>query len=139
MDKRRLIIIAFFLVLIFTSCGQTESIDPETIGNVEQGHILFEDPSRGRCTSCHTQDGSDVPTGPSLVGIANIAGKRIPGLSAVEYLEQSILDPSAYIVEGYQDRMKAYRIVVPEEVDYMFADMLTEKDLNNLVAYLLTQ
>ena len=63
----------------------------------------------------------------------------MPGLSAVEYLEQSILEPSAFLADGYQDRMKVFRIVVAEDEDCMFADMLTEEEKNNLVAFMLTQ
>jgi hypothetical protein len=49
-------------------------------------------------------------------------------LSAEEYLRESIVDPAAYIVEGYPDGMpKAYKI------------LLSEEDIDNLVAFLLTQ
>jgi hypothetical protein len=52
----------------------------------------------------------------------------VPGFSAVEYLDQSILEPSAFLSEGNQDRMKVFRIVVAEDEDYMFADMITEEE-----------
>lgn len=134
-----LVISIFFLVAGLTACSASTAIDPETIGDPEKGRELFENPTRGRCSQCHTLDGTDVPTAPSLQGISKRASDRVPGLSAIEYLDQSILDPSAYLVDGYQDRMKHFRIVVPEEVDYMFADMLTEDEKNNLIAFLLTQ
>ena len=52
----------------------------------------------------------------------------VPGLSAEEYLRESILDPAAYVVEGYTGIMAS---------GYKF--LLSEDDVNNLVAFLLTQ
>ncbi len=52
----------------------------------------------------------------------------MPGLSAEEYLRESIVDPKAYIVEGYSDFMpKGFRI------------LLNGEDIDSLVAFLLTQ
>jgi hypothetical protein len=49
-------------------------------------------------------------------------------MSAEEYIRQSILDPSAHLVEGYQDLMpKAY------------SQTLNPEQLNDLVAFLLAQ
>jgi hypothetical protein len=65
---------------------------------------------------------------PSFQDISKRAGERVPELSAVEYLRQSIVDPSAYVVEGFDDyMMKGYRF------------MLSEEDVDALVAFLLTQ
>jgi hypothetical protein len=76
---------------------------------------------------CHSLDGS-ADAGPSFQGISERAGERVPDLSAVEYLRQSIVDPSAYVVEGFDDIMpKGYRI------------LLSEEDIDDLVALLLTQ
>jgi hypothetical protein len=74
-----------------------------------------------------------------MQGISERAGDRVPGLSADEYLRQSILEPSDYIVEGFNKRMKDYLLVEEEEVEYMFANMLTQEQLDDLVAFLLTQ
>jgi len=89
--------------------------------------------------ACHTLDGRNEPEGPSLLGISERADERIPGMTAVENLEQSILEPSAFIVEDYQNRMKVYRIVEADEVDYVFAELLAHEELEDLIAYLLTQ
>ncbi len=77
---------------------------------------------------CHSLDGSVGP-GPPFQGISGRAGDRLPELSAVEYLGQSIVDPSAYVVEGFSDEAmpKNYRILMGEE------------DIDDLVAFLLTQ
>jgi cytochrome c oxidase subunit 2 len=48
-------------------------------------------------------------------------------LSAEEYLRESIVDPKAYIVEGYGGTMQRYKF------------LLSEEDIDSLVAFLLTQ
>ena len=47
---------------------------------------------------------------------------RVPGLSAEEYLRQSIVDPSAYVVEGEWSRemVGGYRYTLSEEdIDHL--------------------
>ncbi|MCP5016361.1 MAG: hypothetical protein GY938_13985 [Ketobacter sp.] len=50
--------------------------------------------------TCHSIDqlGNNGGPGPQLNNIGTVAVTRIPGLSAREYSEQSIVDPGAYIV-----------------------------------------
>ncbi len=79
------------------------------------------------CTSCHTPGSSAFSLGPKLVGIGQHAGERIPGMSANEYLLQSIIDPAAYVVSGYRD------IMYPQ-----FGEKLSQQDLADLIAYLET-
>jgi cytochrome c oxidase subunit 2 len=64
---------------------------------------------------------------PTWQGISGIAGDRVPGLSAEEYLRESIVDPKAYIVEGYLGIMQSFKF------------LLSEEDIDSLVAFLLTQ
>jgi hypothetical protein len=60
--------------------------------------------------------------------VGETAAARLPSMSAEEYIRQSILDPSAHLVEGYQDLMpKAY------------SQTLNPEQLNDLVAFLLAQ
>jgi cytochrome c2 len=57
------------------------------------------------CLSCHTLSGlSDENGGPTLAGIGAAAAGRNPGLSAAEYIRQSVLIPEAFVVEGYGER-----------------------------------
>ena len=65
--------------------------------------------------------------GPSLDHIGSVAPTRRTGLSAEEYIRQSILDPGAYVVPGYQDSM-------PRDL----GRDLSPTDLEALVAYLLS-
>jgi cytochrome c2 len=79
------------------------------------------------CTSCHTLGSSAFSLGPKLSGIGQNAGQRIPGMSAEEYLLQSIVNPAAFVVSGYRD------IMYPQ-----FGEKLTEQDIADLIAYLET-
>jgi hypothetical protein len=49
-------------------------------------------------------------------------------MDAVEYLHQSIVDPSAYVVEGYEDVMNK-----------TYDEQLSEEDIDNVIAFLMTQ
>ncbi len=55
------------------------------------------------CLSCHAwTDPPDGALGPTLAGIGIAGAGRIPGLSAAEYIRQSVLIPEAFVVEGYE-------------------------------------
>ena len=62
---------------------------------------------KGQClVGCH-QIGSSGPSRyPDLGGIGGRAGNQIEGLSDVEYLAQSLYEPGAFIVPGYEDGMQ---------------------------------
>jgi hypothetical protein len=84
------------------------------------------------CSYCDSVDGSEqideilVLASPWL-GISKQAGDRIPGMSAKEYLRKSVLSPSTFMVEGYEDRM-----------GNLFRYSLNDADVNSLIAFLLT-
>ena len=51
------------------------------------------------CGVCHALEGLSYGVlGPDLTGIGAAAETRVPGMSAAEYLRESIVDPDAYIV-----------------------------------------
>ncbi|HEX9924604.1 MAG TPA: c-type cytochrome [Anaerolineae bacterium] len=113
--------------------GGESAIDSLEIGNPERGREIFEnggekyiDIPQQRCIRCHSLDGSEG-YGPSLQGISKWAGDRVPELSAVEYLQQSILDPDAYVVEGFKHMGRIHSV------------LLNEEEINDLVAFMLTQ
>lgn len=80
------------------------------------------------CARCHETGVDSVIVGPSLMGIATRASERVPGMDARAYIAQSILEPSAYMVEGFPDGL------MPREL----AEELTKEDVEAVVAYLLT-
>jgi cytochrome c551/c552 len=57
---------------------------------------------KGACLGCHTIGSTESsPRFPDLGNIGATAGTRIEGVSALEYLAQSLYDPAAYIVDGF--------------------------------------
>jgi mono/diheme cytochrome c family protein len=93
-------------------------------GDPVNGKTLFE--SQG-CPVCHNVDTEEDKTGPSLMGIGGEAAEgEIDGHPALDYLHQSIVDPGAVIVEGFQNVMPS------------FQDKLTEGQIQDIIAYLLT-
>ncbi len=87
-----------------------------------RGRLVFGQ----RCASCHSVEPGVVLTGPSLAGIADLGGQRVTGQSAQEYIRNSILHPSDYIVAGFTDVMQKN-----------FADLLSSAELDTVIAYLM--
>ncbi len=82
------------------------------------------------CGACHTISGlSDGEVGPPLTRIGSIAGTRREGLSADDYIRQSILDPNEFVVEGFQPN------IMPQN----FGEKLSEEELDILIQFLLAQ
>jgi cytochrome c oxidase subunit 2 len=80
---------------------------------VQDGAKLFEDLA---CNNCHKPDGSG--RGPSLVGVFGSTVKLAGGgtVRADEaYVRESILNPAAKVVEGYQPDMPTFQGLITEE------------------------
>jgi hypothetical protein len=61
---------------------------------------------KGLCFTCHTLGKTEGPFRfPDLSGVDVRAKTRVPGLSDVEYFAQTIYDPSAFIVPGFNPGM----------------------------------
>ena len=93
---------------------------------VTRGRALFSR-SPAICSTCHSLEPDVVVVGPSLYGIADRAWYRVTGLGPEQYIRESILDPSAYIVEGYTDVMQKN-----------FGETLTSQDIADLTAFMMT-
>ncbi|MBI5962201.1 MAG: hydrogenase iron-sulfur subunit [Chloroflexi bacterium] len=93
-------------------------------------HLYFETASgvNAGCRICHSLEKDEVIIGPSFYGIADRAGDRVPGLTAEEYLHQSIVDPNAFVVPGFPEGQMIQN----------FGKILTEEEINDLVAFLMT-
>lgn len=98
--------------------------DPKAVARGQQ--VFLE----GGCADCHAIAGlnqSDV--GPDLTHIASLATTRKPELTAEDYIRESFLVPHAYYAEGYE----------PQAVDVECGGILSELQLDDLVAFLLNQ
>jgi mono/diheme cytochrome c family protein len=70
---------------------------------LKAGREIME--GKGLCFTCHTVGKKGALRFPDLEGIGARAGSRVPGLSDVDYLAQSIYEPSAFIVPGFNPGM----------------------------------
>ena len=110
----------------------SENLTAETYIETVTRLLEGADPANGdklidqyECGVCHRKAANRIA--PSFVGIAERAASRRPPLTAAAYLYESIFKPDAYVVEGYASAMlKNY----PER--------LTERELGDIIAYLLT-
>ena len=77
--------------------------DMTTADMVKVGREIME--GKGICLTCHTIGKSGALRFPDLAGIGAAAGNRVPGLSDVEYLAQSMYEPTAFVVPGFPPAM----------------------------------
>lgn len=78
-----------------------KDIKPEEMARI--GREIMD--GKGLCFTCHTVGKSGVLRFPDLDGIATRAAHRVPGLSDVEYLAQSMYEPDKFIVPGFNPGM----------------------------------
>ncbi len=108
-----------FAVSAFFSPWTTHVID------VERGKEIFEK----MCNVCHAMEsGSAAKFGPNLSNIALIAETRRPGMTAEQYILESIIDPGVFKAPGMEAGM-------PQGI----ALELHESTIRNLVAFLAGQ
>lgn len=117
----RLLCLCSLAVVVLSVACAPEPVATEPVARGRQVYRAMN------CASCHDASLSNLfrPVGPSLNEAGLVGGKRVPGMSAEDYLRQSITDPGAYVVPGYPDSM-------PRGID----EGLSAEDLAALVAYL---
>lgn len=102
-------------------------------GDATIGRAIFE----GRkqiyafvpCSTCHyVERHQGVLLGPNMAGLGKRAAKRVLGLSAAEYLIESIKFPDAYVVNEFP----------ASTMNQAYDDRLTDEEIAHLVAYLMT-
>jgi len=104
---------------------------PEIVGDPARGEAIFttfHPEANFACSTCHRVDSEEQLIGPGLKSVSQRAATRVDAESAVEYLHQSIVNPSAFVVPGYPDNL------MPK----VFGDIFTEDQINDLIAYLYT-
>ncbi len=110
------------LALLLAACGGggdgDEAADPAALGQELFAQQLIG--SQPGCSTCHSLEPGVTIVGPSLAGIGSRAD--------ADYIRQSILDPNAVVVEGF----------TPNVMPSVWSDELTEDQIEQLVAFLLT-
>jgi mono/diheme cytochrome c family protein len=81
------------------------STDLTTADMVKVGREIME--GKGLCATCHTIGKTGALRFPDLEGIAVRAKSRVPGMTDVDYLAQSMYEPEAFIVQGFNPGMPA--------------------------------
>lgn len=111
---------------------------PASIGDPANGEALFRNGKAAApaCVTCHMVEQDTILIGPSMVGIAARAATRVEGESAEEYLRQSILEPNAYLVPDTPTNI--FAAGGNSLMFQQYADYLTEQDVNDLIAYMLS-
>ncbi len=101
------------------SASSTESSIDLTTADYDQGFQLY----LAKCAECH---GAQDSTGPSLSNMRDSAATRIEGMAPADYVCQSIVDPGAYVVEGYSNAMPGG-----------FATQFSPQEIASLVKFIL--
>jgi cytochrome c553 len=87
------------------------------------------------CSSCHSITPDEARMiGPGMWNIGVRAGDRVPGEDTLTYIYNSIRHPNQFIVPADASGAAYPPNLMPEG----YADVLTEQDFANLMAYLLT-
>jgi len=120
MMGRLLCLCSLLVVVVSLACAP----EPVATDPIARGRQVYR---ASGCASCHEASLFNLfrPVGPPLNEIGLVGRKRIAGMSAEDYIRQSITDPGAYVVPGYPDSM-------PRGL----ARDLSAEDLAALVAYL---
>jgi nitric oxide reductase subunit C len=97
-------------------------------GNVAQGKKIFNKVASPPCSACHSIEAGVTLVGPSLANVGATAGTTEPGMSAEAFLRESLVDPNAYLASGFG----------PNIMPATYGTQLTEKQIDDLVAYLMS-
>ncbi len=115
--------IAAYLLSLKPSAADVEPEPGGPAGGsaAERGQELFL--SSG-CSACHST-GDNRVVGPGLKGVYERAPSRKPGMSADDYIKESIKSPNAYVVDGYPAAM-------------VLSVQLTDAQIADIIEYLKT-
>jgi mono/diheme cytochrome c family protein len=116
-----------WLALLLVACGGPAEPVPTPTPVLTEQERLGQQVFTRECAACHSLSAETTIVGPPLAGIATTAAARTPGQDAATYILTSIMRPSDYLVEGYNNTM-------PDN----FGRRLTGEQIDAVVAYLLT-
>ena len=95
------------------------------MASVSRGQQLFTSRPCGACHTVQGIQGASGSVGPNLSTVAAVAGQRKPGMTAEGYLRESITEPDAYIVKGFQRGAMPKLPLDDQQVDDIVAFLMT--------------
>ena len=134
---RKLVLsLALLIVAAIVLAGCSSGGGAAGPGDAARGKALYNQKTLGSksaegCVSCHNYDASagKDDKAPYTKGTGTRAASRVPGMTAEDYIHESIMTPDAYVVEGYNKG----------DMYQTWAKELSPQQINDLVAYLLTE
>ena len=110
-----------------------DSVEDLPEGDEASGEELYQ---ASGCFACHGQidDPNSAAVGPHQANIANDAATRVPGMSAEQYIYESILDPNAFIAPDCPNGP----CNDPSQMRLDYAGVLDEKGMADLVEFFMT-
>jgi nitric oxide reductase subunit C len=112
--------------LVSVSAGGSANLDELPDDPVGRGEYYFKRPP-AICSTCHSLEPDVIIVGPSLAGVATRAETRVPGMTAEQYLRDSIINPGDFVVPNFPDAMQRN-----------LGDKLSADQINDIIAFLLT-
>ncbi|MFQ5615352.1 MAG: c-type cytochrome, partial [Anaerolineales bacterium] len=105
---------------------------PLSADPVARGKFVFN--SQG-CAACHVIEGLSAGlVGPDLTHIGTVAAARVDGMSAEDYLRESIINPNAFITPECPTGD-----CLPDTMPQNFVDKISPEQIEDLIAFLLAQ
>ncbi|GJM41557.1 MAG: hypothetical protein DHS20C20_18390 [Ardenticatenaceae bacterium] len=134
------ILLALLFAFGLTACGGGDEEPADgggetgSVGDAARGEELFNDSIIGAasapgCITCHSLEPDVVVVGPSQADVGARAATAIEGMSAEDYLRESIVDPDAHLAEGFDS---------PGLMHQTYGEELTNTQINDLIAFMLT-
>lgn len=134
MAKRFTLLVTAIIIfsMLLVACGGQKGGD-STSGDPDRGEALYHQTTIGPnaapgCATCHSLELGKTLVGPSHAGIATRAASVVPGMSAEDYLRESIVTPDVHVSEGFTAGVMYQN----------YGKDLTEQEIKDLVAYLMT-
>lgn len=111
-------------VTVALPTGAAPAADNAEPTKVEPAKTFPEAFTKFECATCHAApgvEGGDM--GPNLIALKAEAGKRKKGISPEQYVAESLTDPNAFVVKGFEPDM------MPQD----YASRMTVAELNLIV------